>query len=765
MSNNSNNNNNNASPTGPPPIRPPYPHGLSATPIKSQSAAVGVKLPAKATNATATGAAPGTSHPLVHDIENCVTVKTPPGVTSEQVLVALDKHYPSLAGPMPCTIKGQSALRFPKTANLDDLAANGLTVDRTFCQVEKLLTPSEGGVIQCNLTGFLDPEGVRLFDEEIAAFGTVLVRRIQYVGKTKHISGVYHFRLALKDPSKLPPPSIILERDGRTIKERLIVGLSDDGESVSEEQEGKGTLSRVTGGLCHCVFCRSATHIRKDCTVAPLCKICSQQSHATQHCPCRHAAGSQGSQPLRASPAAPENAVAHTTGDLQRDALAERRLQRHRNVCDLEDETGDDDDDDDEGDDEDEGGESEVETTTMSKGYAFYLHVRRDMYSIAHRLRRLFCAFVIDGWASAENDRLSYIVNHQEEMRLTSRAAIEDAMARGIPAEQLGQSDILASTIASGPRNVTQRFRDALRLPLRLFERFFDAVRGQGLIALAVASSGVALLLLKGGRRAHATFRIPLNSTDTSSCSVEKESDLANLLRAALLIIWDEALMAHPATPLRPSIACYATFATRTNVFARRPQGDRDQVGRATIANSPFWPSLRILELGKNMRLLLRAQDMTAEENARARRFSHWLLAVGDGSANEKGGSQVKIPDGSLLPEHERSRAGLIAFVYDGLELDSINAGLLTMVPGDVSEYRSADDTAEAANGLDDGLLGALLSPEHLNTLDVRNSPPHLLKIKVGTPVILLRNVDPEAGLCNGTRLLISRAMSRVLDA
>ncbi|SCV74952.1 BQ2448_7981 [Microbotryum intermedium] len=82
------------------------------------------------------------------------------------------------------------------------------------------------------------------------------------------------------------------------------------------------------------------------------------------------------------------------------------------------------------------------------------------------------------------------------------------------------------------------------------------------------------------------------------------------------------------------------------------------------------------------------------------------------------------------------------------------------MVPGDVSEYRSADDTAEAA----DGLLGALLSLEPLNTLDVRNFPPHLLEIKVGTPVILLRNVDLEAGLCNGTRLLISRAMSRVLE-
>ncbi|SCV73864.1 BQ2448_6294 [Microbotryum intermedium] len=188
-------------------------------------------------------------------------------MTSRTVLVALDEHYPSLAGAMLCTIK-----------------ASGLTVGKTLCKIEKLLTPSKGGVIQCTLTGFFsDPEGVRLVNEKMAAFGMVLIRRVQHIGKTKHISGVYDFVLALKDPSNLPLSSIILERDG--VSERIPL--------------------RITGGLRHCVFRRSATHVRKDCTVAPLCKICSQQTHATQHCPRRHAAGSQGSQPLRASPAAP----------------------------------------------------------------------------------------------------------------------------------------------------------------------------------------------------------------------------------------------------------------------------------------------------------------------------------------------------------------------------------------------------------------------------------------------------------------------------
>ncbi|SCV69232.1 BQ2448_2252 [Microbotryum intermedium] len=288
MSNNSNNNN--ASPTGPPPIRPPDPFGLSATSIKSYSAAVGVKSPAKATNATATGGAPVTSHPLMHDIANCVIVKTPPGMPLDQVLLALDKQFPSLAGAMPCIIKGQRALRFPKSANLDTPAADGLTVGRTLCQVEKLLTPSKGGVIQCTLMGFFsDPEGVRLFDEEIAALGTVLVRRNQYIGKTNTSLVSTTFSLHSKT-FKLPPPFITLKRDG--VSERIPL--------------------RVTGGMRHCVFCRSASPVRKDCTVAPLCKICGQQSHATQRFPVRHAAVSPGLQPSRVAPADAAAAAALT---------------------------------------------------------------------------------------------------------------------------------------------------------------------------------------------------------------------------------------------------------------------------------------------------------------------------------------------------------------------------------------------------------------------------------------------------------------------
>ena len=52
---------------------------------------------------------------------------------------------------------------------------------------------------------------------------------------------------------------------------------------------------------------------------------------------------------------------------------------------------------------------------------------------------------------------------------------------------------------------------------------------------------------------------------------------------------------------------------------------------------------------------------------------------------------------------------------------------------------------------------------EHLNSLLTAGIPPHELKLKIGCICILLRNLDVDKGLCNGTRLLIEKISSNVL--
>jgi ATP-dependent DNA helicase PIF1 len=54
---------------------------------------------------------------------------------------------------------------------------------------------------------------------------------------------------------------------------------------------------------------------------------------------------------------------------------------------------------------------------------------------------------------------------------------------------------------------------------------------------------------------------------------------------------------------------------------------------------------------------------------------------------------------------------------------------------------------------------------ELLNTLTPNGLPPHVLKLKVGCPVILLRNIDPANGLCNGTRLVVQVFQRNTIDA
>jgi len=68
-------------------------------------------------------------------------------------------------------------------------------------------------------------------------------------------------------------------------------------------------------------------------------------------------------------------------------------------------------------------------------------------------------------------------------------------------------------------------------------------VRSRGNIILAVASSGIVVLLLSGGRTAHSYLKILIAFDCTSFCYIRKQDDLAMLIRQTKLILWDEALM------------------------------------------------------------------------------------------------------------------------------------------------------------------------------------------------------------------------------
>lgn len=54
---------------------------------------------------------------------------------------------------------------------------------------------------------------------------------------------------------------------------------------------------------------------------------------------------------------------------------------------------------------------------------------------------------------------------------------------------------------------------------------------------------------------------------------------------------------------------------------------------------------------------------------------------------------------------------------------------------------------------------------EFLHSLTPSGMPPHRLRLKVNTIVMLLRNISLRDGLCNGTRLIVRGLHSNVVEA
>ncbi len=82
-----------------------------------------------------------------------------------------------------------------------------------------------------------------------------------------------------------------------------------------------------------------------------------------------------------------------------------------------------------------------------------------------------------------------------------------------------------------------------------LYNTLLSSIRSGNGIALAVASSGIAALLLDGGATAHSRLKIQVNGINGHSiCYIPKQSNEANFIRATSLFLRDEAPMQHKHT-------------------------------------------------------------------------------------------------------------------------------------------------------------------------------------------------------------------------
>ena len=119
-------------------------------------------------------------------------------------------------------------------------------------------------------------------------------------------------------------------------------------------------------------------------------------------------------------------------------------------------------------------------------------------------------------------------------------------------------------------------------------------------VALCVASSGIASLLLDGGRTAHSCFKIPIPVHENSFCSIKKVSVLSHVLKQTGIIILDEVPMQHKFVvealdrTLRDVLDIDKPFGGITVLFGGDfrqtlpvvPRGSRHQILNASLRNS-----------------------------------------------------------------------------------------------------------------------------------------------------------------------------------
>ena len=61
--------------------------------------------------------------------------------------------------------------------------------------------------------------------------------------------------------------------------------------------------------------------------------------------------------------------------------------------------------------------------------------------------------------------------------------------------------------------------------------------------------------------------------------------------------------------------------------------------------------------------------------------------------------------------------------------------------------------------------VGQAISQDVLQQVAPSGMPPHQLRLKEGAPIMLLRNMHGACGQANGTRLVVRRVHTRVIEA
>ncbi|UYV80385.1 hypothetical protein LAZ67_19000038 [Cordylochernes scorpioides] len=319
-----------------------------------------------------------------------------------------------------------------------------------------------------------------------------------------------------------------------------------------------------------------------------------------------------------------------------------------------------------------------------------------------------------------------------------------------------------------------------------LINLILATIRSRNEIAVAIDSSGIAATLLDGGRTAHSALKLPLNlhTIETPTCNISKNSGMGKVLQTCKLIIWDECTMAHKKglealdrtlKDLRANgnsfggalILLSGDFRQTLPVIPRSTPADELN---ACLKSSVLWPQVKKLMLKTNMRVHL-------QNDASAERFAKQLLNIGNGKMTIDPTSQcITLPTSfctltsskeeliqKVFPNIAQNYRNLqwlserAILAAKNIDVNDINFCVQNWVPGEERTYTSIDTVLNEDEAVN-------YPTEFLNCLDLPGFPLHVLQLKTGVPIILLRNINPPK-LCNGTRLSVKTMMNNIIEA
>ncbi|XP_077215968.1 uncharacterized protein LOC143850628 [Tasmannia lanceolata] len=340
-----------------------------------------------------------------------------------------------------------------------------------------------------------------------------------------------------------------------------------------------------------------------------------------------------------------------------------------------------------------------------------------------------------------------------------------------------------------------------------VYRTLIARLRSEGKIVFAVASSGIAALILQGKRTAHSRFEIPINHEENSTCSINQGTQLAKLITRASLIIWDETPMHHryafeAVDKTLKDILRFDDLNSSDNPFGGKtvmlggdfrqilpvvPKGGRHEVVLASINNSYLWDYCMVFNLKTNMRLNPCSADISTSNSISE--FSKWVLDIRDGKiesiSREEDGepSWIKIPSHLLIHGGDNPIGEIVSITYPSFHnsykdahylqerailtpknhtVDEINSHMMQFVAGEQHSYLSSDSICKASSNVADQDM--IYPVEFLNTLHFSGLPNHVLQLKVGNPIMLLRNIKQNVGLCNGTRLIVTQLATWIIE-